>query len=127
MNSQLTQAFNKNLDNFMIHIENYFKDDLDIKTAINSINAVKKLNPKLLIRVWKYNVINPYRKELLEGNLNYFINKDYSNDLGFNNNEDILKKIDEIRNKLHKLDESNKKITLNYLLNFIKICDLINI
>jgi len=127
MNSQLTQVFNKNLENFMIHIENYFKDDLDIKTAINSINAVKKLNPKLLIRVWKYNVINPYRKELLEGNLNYFINKDYSNDLGFNNNEDILKKIDEIRNKLDKLDESNKKITLKYLLNFIKICDLINI
>jgi hypothetical protein len=54
---------------------------VDILTAKNSLLTIRKANPKLLIKIWYKYVAFPYNAEIESGNIDFFINKDYSKDV----------------------------------------------
>ena len=79
--SQLLSAFNDHFTDFIEDIRRVFPDNTDIITLHSSIAKVRKMNPKLIIKAFNEHVIGSYSKEIEQGELDFFINKDYKNDL----------------------------------------------
>ena len=101
-----------------------FHENIDIKSSKTFFEITKKANPSLLIKIWKTYVSGPYGETLANGDLDYFINKDYSEDLvNLNNSTDILKAIDKLRAPIKELSEENKKYSLDYLQKLNKLSD----
>jgi hypothetical protein len=125
--SILLTAFNTQFYDFLDDIESVFMNDNGIKRAKNALFLIKKINPTLVIRLWyKYIVVN-YESEIDSNNINFFIEKDYKNDLRYlNSSDDIMKHIDSLREPVRNMGESNQKKSLMYIKNLCIISRLYN-
>ena len=104
-------------------IENVFPEDIDIKTAKNALIAIKKTNPKLLPNIWYRNVANPYREEILRGDCEFFINKDYSKDcLRHGHGDKIMEAIDRLRDPVKNMNAEDQAKTMKYVQNLSRLC-----
>ena len=122
---QVLTAFNDHFIEFLDDVCNVFPDNKDIMSAKNALITFRKMNPKLLISVFKDSVANVYREELFNGNLDYFVEKDYSNDIfDIDNTSNILEKINKLRDPIKNMNETEQTKVLKYMNNLIKLCDI---
>ena len=122
--STLLRTFNTLYFQFLEELISIFPENIDIKSSKTFFEITKKANPSLLIKIWKTYVSGPYGETLAQGDLDYFINKDYSEDLvNLNNAADILKAIDKLRAPIKELSEENKNHSLDYLQKLNKLSD----
>ena len=127
MSNPYLTAFNNQLNEFFEEIIKLFPSDVDIVNTKNSIQMMKKMNPRLIIKCWKEYIALPYGKEIEEGGIDYFITKDYSKDVtNLENTEKILEVIDRLRTPLSQLHEDDKKTAMEYLNNLTKLSMLYN-
>lgn len=123
--STILTAFNDHFMEFVSDIETVFPDDHDIVTSKNAFITIRKINPKLIIRVWSEYVVGKYRSEIEAGNIDYFINKDYTQDvMDSPNSKKIIMGIDRLRNPVKEMDEENKKKSMGYIQNLTKLCTI---
>lgn len=122
--SSILKGFNNHLSEFFDDIIRVFPDDLEIKKAYISLNNLKKINPKIIISVWKKNISDIYSDQIDNGNIEYFLNKNYSSDFEYDDNIEILKKIEEMKNSIKFMSDDNKNKTIKYLQNLNKLCKL---
>jgi hypothetical protein len=113
--STYMRSFNNYFFDFLDDIEKIFPEKKEIKTAKIGFNTIKQSNPSLLIKVWWLNIYSPYRAEIDNENLEFFFNKDYSSDITSPNNKEILQFIDQIRDPIRNMDDTNKKHSLDYI------------
>jgi hypothetical protein len=120
--SSVLKAFNNHLFEFIDDIITAFPDNNDIKTAKSFFELTKKGNVTLLIKAWYTHVYIPYNDILAADNLEFFITKDYTQDIAnLSNNTDILASIDKIRNPIREMSDANKQHSLDYLKNLNKL------
>lgn len=123
--SAVLTAFNDHFMEFVSDIQSVFPDDHDILASKNAFISIRKINPKLFIRVWSEYVVGKYRSEIESGNIDYFINKDYSQDvMDSPNSKKIIMGIDRLRNPVKEMDEENKKKSMSYIQNLTKLCTI---
>ena len=125
--SSLLSAFNTHLLELLEDLKNLYIDDINIKTAIHLVGSMKKVNPKILIKGWKSGVNDEYKKEIANGDFDFFINKDYDRDIGNDltqNSSQILEAINLIKTKFRIMKTINKIKTIKYVQNLTKLCDL---
>jgi hypothetical protein len=123
--STVLTAFNDHFMEFVSDIQRVFPDDHDILASKNAFISIRKINPKLIIRVWSEYVVGKYRTEIEAGNIDYFINKDYSQDvIDSPNSKKIIMGIDRLRNPVKEMDEENKKKSMGYIQNLTKLCTI---
>lgn len=133
-NSQILKTFLNQFSEFLEDILRIFPYDEDLVTAKVYFDGIRKINPRLIIHYWKYLISQKYDSEVESENIDFFIEKDYINDI-----EDIAmhrswegdysyinEKINVIRNSVRKQDESNKKITMKYIINLTRLSKLYN-
>jgi hypothetical protein len=126
MASNLLTVFNDHFSEFVNDIHSVFPDDIDILTAKNAFSAVRKANPKLLVKIWVKFVATPYKDVIEAGDINFFITKDYSSDLAKNDNSDkIMESIDRLRNPVKQMSPENQAKTMKYIQNLCKLSALI--
>jgi len=125
--SILLTAFNNQFYDFLDDIESVFMNDNGIKRAKNALILIKKVNPALVIKLWyKYIVVN-YESEIDSNNINFFIEKDYKNDLRYlNSSDDIMKHIDSLREPVRNMGESNQQKSFMYIKNLCILSRLYN-
>ena len=88
---------------------------------------LRKANPKMIINIWYRYVCEKYETEINNENIEYFLEKDYSEDLQKNANaSQVLQGIDKIRAPLRQLDQDNKKQCLQYLKNLNQLSKIYN-
>jgi len=120
--NSIPSIFNKHFGEFLDDIQNVFPDDIDIRKAKNAVNAIRKTNPKLLIRFWKKYVAEPYRSEIEQNNVDFFITKDYSQDLSkTDNSNNIMEIIDRLREPIKTMSPENQTKTMKYIQNLSKL------
>ena len=113
-NANLLTIFNDHFVEFITDIHNVFPEDPDILTAKNALVSIRKANPRLIVKIWIKYVADPYHDRIIAGDLNFFIEKDYSHDLTKNGNSDqIMESIDRLRNPVKQMDPENQKKTMN--------------
>ena len=88
--SNILTIFNNHFSEFINDIQSVFPDDPDILTAKNSLLAIRKANPKLIPKIWIKYVASPYQDRIILGDINFFIEKDYSSDLTKTGNSDQI-------------------------------------
>jgi hypothetical protein len=120
--------FNDHFAEFVEDIQSVFPDDVDIATAKNALLAIRKANPKLIVKIWFMYVVTPYRDQIEAGNISFFITKDYANDLARNDNADkIMESINRLRQPIKEMSAENQAKTMKYIQNLTKLCILANV
>jgi hypothetical protein len=126
MTTNLLSVFNDHFSEFVNDIQSVFPDDPDILTGKNALLALRKANPKLLVKIWVTYVITPYKLQIDSGDINFFINKDYSSDLMKSDNADkIMESIDRLRNPVKQMTPENQAKTMKYIQNLSKLALMI--
>ena len=126
MTSNFVTIFNDHFNEFVNDIQSVFPDDTDILTAKNALLAIRKANPKLIVRIWIKYVYNPYKEQIEAGNITFFLVKDYANDLARNDNSDkIMESIDRLRSPIKNMSPENQAKTMKYIQNLSKLAILV--
>lgn len=126
MTTNLVTVFNNHFSEFVNDIQSVFPEDPDILTAKNALLAIRKANPKLLVRIWVKYISNPYKNQIESGDINFFLTKDYSTDLARNDNADkIMESIDRLRNPIKEMSPENQAKTMKYIQNLSKLAVLV--
>ena len=121
----LLKGFNSHLDDFFNDIVRVFPNDLEIKTAQVSLSNLMKANPKIIVGIWKTYISNHYTLEIENGNIDFFLNKNYTSDLkDSSNHKEILDKINRMKNSINLMSDEDKQKTIKYLQNLNKLCNL---
>jgi hypothetical protein len=125
-----TGMFNNLFFKLVTSVIEYFPKDATLATAEKSLLAIRKMNPTLIYRVWVYYVDTPYKKEIEECNIDFFINKDYSDDLkdyaAVNDYKTIAGAIDRFREPIRNMNPENQLIIMGYIQSLSKLVDLKN-
>ena len=120
--STILTAFNDHFMEYLDDIIRVFPNDSDILASKNSVALIRKANPRLVIQIWNSNVVGKYRAVIEEGNIDFFINKDYSDDLvQAENSRKIIEVIDRIRNPVKMMTPEDQAKTMKYIQNLTKL------
>jgi hypothetical protein len=124
----ILRAFNSQFEEFLEDVELLFPENKDIRTTKTGLTMMKKANPKMIVSVWYRYICVKYEDEIEKENLEYFLTKDYSEDLKMDEGaaNKILDSIDKIREPLRFLDEENKKKCVQYLKNLNQLSKIYN-
>ena len=121
-------AFNEHFFEFINDIQEIFPDDHDLLVSKNSLMIVRKANPTMIVKIWNAYVVGKYKSEIEAGNLDFFINKDYSSDfINANNSDKIIEAIDRFRQPIKNMSEQNKLKSIKYIQNLTKLAALCEI
>jgi hypothetical protein len=121
----LLRAFNTHLMEFLDDIITILPDNMGLVTTKNSFEMYKKANPTLLIKIWYSYVYLPYAEIIEKGDLDFFINKDYSEDLSYlQNSGAVLNAIDTLRSQIRDMSETNRNHSLEYIRNLCKLSNM---
>lgn len=125
--SFLMRSFNTHFIEFIKDVSIIFPENVDIKNGLNSFEMIKRLNPSIIVKVWYSKVYIPYHSVIDEGNLSFFFEKSYVEDLDkLNNAVDIMKIIDKLREPIKTMNEMNKKHTMKYIQNLSELSKMYN-
>jgi len=123
--SNILSAFNDHFVEFISDIQTVFPDDHDILMAKNSLIAIRKANPKMIIKIWNGLIVGKYKKEIEAGDLTFFIDNDYSQDLAnSNNSKQITDAVDRLRQPIKLMSDENKQKTIKYIQNLTKLATI---
>jgi len=115
-------AFNDHFMEFVNDIHNVFPDDADILTAKNALATIRKANPKMIVKIWNTFIVGKYKSEIEAGNLDFFINKDYTEDVSSSQYSDkITESIDRLRGPIKQMSKENQSKTMKYIQNLTKL------
>ena len=119
--SMLT-IFNDHFAEFLTDICNIFPDNVKILRAKNALTAIRKANPKILVNIWIKYVATPYKTQIDNGDIGFFLEKDYAKE--FENHGhvgNILNYINIIRDPIGEMGLNNQEKTMKYIQNLCKI------
>jgi len=125
--TQILSAFNDHFMQFVQDIQLVFPDNSDIAAVSLALGKLRKANPRLLIMSFKEHVVSGYRKEIEKGDINFFINNDYQNDLnniGLGSSNQILEKIDCLRGPVRDMNKNEQEKVIKYMQNLLKLSDM---
>ena len=125
------------LTNFINQLNGFLNDLLiilpgneGIISAKKYVDTLSKINPKLLLSLWYESVTEKYNRQINEGDLDFALNKDYSEEVigksedSAESSSSILLIIDNLKTATKKLDEDQKKTIIKYLQNITQLTQL---
>ena len=122
MSNNILTAFNDHFIEFVSDIQNVFPEDADILTAKNALITIRKANPKMIVKIWNAYIVGKYRSEIESGNLEFFMNKDYSQDVsGASNSDKIMESINRLREPIKHMTPESQAKTMKYIQNLTKL------
>ena len=125
MSNNILTAFNDHFFDFLNDVQNVFPEDADILTAKNALLTVRKANPKMIVKIWNAFIVGKYKGEIDAGNIDFFINKDYSSDVSTASNSDkIMESINRLREPIKNMSQTNQTKVMKYIQNLTKLAEL---
>uniref|UniRef100_A0A6C0BSD0 Uncharacterized protein n=1 Tax=viral metagenome TaxID=1070528 RepID=A0A6C0BSD0_9ZZZZ len=122
--SIILKTFNTQFEGFLDEITEIFPSNVSLLTTKNSLLTLKKFNPKLLISVWYRYIWQPYKNDILGGDINFFIDKDYTSDLkNMDESSKIISEIDNFRTPIRNMDKHNQDCCMKYIVNLSKLSE----
>lgn len=120
--SNILATFNDHFIEFVSDIQNVFPNDPDILATKNILSAVRRANPKMIVKIWNAYVVGKYKTEIEAGNIEFFINKDYASDVSSASNSDkIMDSINRLREPIKQMTPENQAKTMKYIQNLTKL------
>jgi hypothetical protein len=125
MANNILSAFNDHFIEFVNDVHCVFPDDADILATKNALTAIRKANPKMIVKIWNAFIVSKYKIEIEAGNIEFFVNKDYSQDVSVSTNSDkIMESIDRLRDPIKNMSVENQAKVMKYIQNLTKLAQL---
>jgi hypothetical protein len=125
--STILKTFNVQFFDFLSDVIAIVPSNVDLINAKKSFETIKRLNPTALIKVWFTHVFIPYKEIIETGDVRFFLDKDYKNDLSIlSNSNDILKIIDTLKSQLKNMGEANQGHSMKYIQILTKLSEVYN-
>ena len=122
--SSVLKAFCNHLIEFLEDVIRVFPENLDIRTGKTFIEGIKRVNPRRLLVLWKECVLDLYEEQINEGNLAFFINKNYTSDLGESGTDKGKQIIEDLRFLVKGASIESQHKAMKYIQNLTKLCKL---
>jgi hypothetical protein len=123
--SNILVAFNDHFLEFLNDVQSVFPEDPDILTAKNALVAIRKANPKMIVKIWKVFIAEKYRNQIQANDISFFLEKDYSSDVNTSQYSDkIMESIDRLRSPIKNMGPENQAKVMKYIQNLTKLSDL---
>jgi hypothetical protein len=120
--STILRAFNGHFLEFIEDVLRVFPSDTDIIAAKNGLIALKKANPRIILMGWKEYIADRYAAHIERGDIEFFLEKDYTEDIGgVAYADDIMSKIKVLRDPIRSMDDDNKGKVVRYIQNLTKL------
>lgn len=121
----ILKAFNNHMLEFIDDLIVIFPEDLDIRTSKTFIQGIIKINPKMICKYYYENITLTYKNEISNGDISFFINKDYDEDLAEDWKTNKIKgTMDRWRNVLKNTKIENKNKSMKYFQNLSKLSEI---
>jgi len=127
MNSNLDKsttlrAFNKHFIDFLDDIISIYPEREELINAKTSFVIIKRANPTAIAKAWNKHVYLKYKDVIDDGDITFFFDKDYSKDLEkLSNSEKIMNTINNIREPISQMNDTNKAHCVKYIQNLSKL------
>jgi len=124
--SLLLKSFHKQLFDFLDDIISIMPDNTELVKSKMFFTTIKQANPTLIIKIWYTYIFLPYKEIIESGNAEYFLEKDYTEDLQYiPYAADVLRIIDtSIRNPIKEMNAENKEKCVKYIQLLTKISEV---
>jgi hypothetical protein len=87
--------------------------------------AIRKANPKMIVKIWNDYVVGQYKNEIESGNLSFFMDKDYSDDIAdLGKSDKIAAAIDRLRNPIKQMSAEDQQKSMKYIQNLTKLSSI---
>ena len=120
--SIIIKGFNKHFEEFIQDVQSIFPEDDEVKTMKNLLFLFKKTNPRLILEYWNTYISVPYQEPIENGDISFFINKDYSADVTMT--DSISSFIERLRGYVKNMTEENQKKSMKYIQNLCNLTKL---
>jgi hypothetical protein len=77
-----------------------------------------------MVITWKSKINDKYRAQILAKDVNFFIQKDYQEDAEDYYDNTVESAINDLRNIIRNMSETNIEIAMRYIQNLCKLADL---
>jgi len=124
--SIILRSFNTYYFEFIDKMIEWYPEREELQISKTTQEMMKKTNPTIIIKYWANYVYKPYATAINEGNVEFFINKDYNEDIshapssGIENSK-LLEYIDEIKEIIRIMDPLRQRIVIEYVQNLSKM------
>jgi len=123
--SNILTAFNTHLIDFITDIITIFPEKKGLRVTKTALETWRRVNPRSIILTWKEGISDKYEKEIMRGNIDFFLEKDYVTDIsGCEDSRYILSAIERLRDPLRTMGKENQKKALKYVQNLTKLSKL---
>lgn len=120
--SSLLKAFNQHFFEFLEDIIRIYPENKDITDGRTTFEFFKKANPTSIIKAWHQFVTLKYDATIENGNIDYFLEKDYKDDLNhMGNANEVMEIVDRLRVPMRSMSTESKASSLKYLQNLCKL------
>jgi ATP phosphoribosyltransferase len=116
-------TFITQLDECLEDISKVYSSDARFIRCKLYLDTLKKTNPRMIITAWKTHVADKYEERILAGDIDYFLNKDYTQELPMYN-PTIEQSIQDLRKAIQSMSEENKTKSIQYIQNLCKLSKL---
>jgi hypothetical protein len=121
--SIVMKAFLNQFTDFVEDVHSVFPDNADIESAKTALFLVKKTNPRILMNAWVTYIVGPYTDEIEKGDIGFFLEKDYTQDLEYMGNA-VMQKVDTLRGPVRDMGTENQAKSMKYIQNLTKLAKL---
>lgn len=123
--STVLKGFNNYLFEFLDDIIHIFPEKKDIQDAKQALTLLKQANPVILIRCWNKYITSKYSDVIHNGNIDFFFNKDYKDDVqNMANPDKVIEVIDTLREPVSQLSDKSKDMAMKYIQNLSKLSSI---
>jgi len=120
--SSILKAFNEHFIEFVEDLQLVFPNNTNIMTGKNALISMRKMNPRLVIVGFNDAVVKPYKKEIEKGDIEFFIRKDYNQDLhNIDSSSEINNIIDSFRDPVKNMNSEEQEKVVKYMQNLLKL------
>lgn len=125
--SIIMRAFNQHLKDFVDDIQRLFPENVKVRAFKNSVETFIKMNPKKVIELWYHKITMKYSSEIMNEEIDFFLNKDYSQDVkevegtGINVSIDL---VEELRGPIRDMNEEDRKMAVKYVKEMTQLSTL---
>ena len=117
-------SFNDHFEEMIEDVKRIFPEDKDIKNVHAYLNGIMSVNIGKIHKIFRKNVIVVYRNHIINDDIDFFLNRDYSDEVSENYKDTINDKLEILKVTIRKMDKSEQNKILQYLKNLIILSDL---
>lgn len=120
--TSILRAFNTHFFEFLDDIIDIFSDNIEIQSSKTSFEMIKRANPTTIIKAWYLHIYCPYNEIIVAGDIRFFFDKNYADDLSIlPNASEIMQIIDTLREPIKSMSDNNQAISMKYIQNLSKL------